>query len=212
MKYEKEYHSFFHKNLLKNNSYYLFRAKYADKIYWKYFENKNKKILEFGCGLGQNSYLHKENTLCIDISQFCKEECEKRGIKVIKDISKIKKDSFDGILSVHTLEHLEEPLKAIKEFYRVLKPRSRLVLVLPYEKNVPIRNFKPTKAKHLYNWTFKSINELLYDQGFKIKLNKFNYAKGYSIFYKYPLEIALRLIKLLGLITNSKEMIVVAEK
>ena len=68
--YEKKYHTIVHKNLLENERYYLFRAKCADRFYWKYLRGK---ILDFGCGLGQNIFLHKENSIGIEISEFAVE-------------------------------------------------------------------------------------------------------------------------------------------
>ena len=55
--YEGDYHRIIHKHLLQDEKYYLFRAKYATKSYWKYL---NGTLLEFGCGIGQNIYLQKD--------------------------------------------------------------------------------------------------------------------------------------------------------
>ena len=113
----------------------------------------------------------------------------------------------------HVLEHLKDPYEIIEEFYRVLKPGGRLVAVLPYSKiNKPINNFKSDVAKHLYNWNFNTIDELLNDVGFKIVLNKFNYGYGYSKLYKLNFKFAIFLLKLLGKLRNRKEMVVVGEK
>ena len=210
MSYGKEYHSEVHDNLLSNEKYYLFRAKCADKFYWKYLKGK---VLEFGCGLGQNIFLHKGDSLGIDVSDFALEECKKKGIDVEKDIKKIEIGSFDSILCCHVLEHLENPHEIIEEFYRVLKPNGGLVIVLPFSnKNKPIRNFKSDVAKHLYNWNFNSSNELLNDVGFKIVLNKFSYGYGYSKLYNLNFKLALFLLQILGKLKNRKEMIIVGEK
>lgn len=208
MKYEKSYHKFFHRNLLQKPGYYEFRAKSARIFYWKYLNGK--KFLEFGCGLGQNIFLHKEQAIGVDVSNLCISECKKRGIRVVRSTRSLKSNSFDGILSVHCLEHLKQPLQNLMELHRLLKKTGRLVLVLPHEKNYP--SLKRTKSRHLYNWTFKSINELLRETGFKPILNKFNYARGYSLFYKSPFPLALFLTKLFGRLSRNKEMLIVAEK
>ena len=82
--YEDKYHGFVHKNLLENSQYYQFRAKYASKIYWKYLKGK---VLEFGAGLGQNIFLHKDTAEGVDVSDFSIDFCKKKGIKVTKNIS-----------------------------------------------------------------------------------------------------------------------------
>jgi SAM-dependent methyltransferase len=206
--YERNYHEIVHKNLIKNPRYYSFRARYASKTYWKYLQGK---VLEFGSGLGQNIFLNKERAEGIDISDFSIEFAKKKDVKTTKDITKIKANTFDSVFSVHCLEHLENPFSFIKEFHRILKPNGKLLLVLPVStKNLPEKNFKPNIGKHLYGWNFSHINELLNLANFKIKLNKFNYASGYSIFYKSKFSFSL--IKILGYLRNKKEMIVLAEK
>ena len=208
--YEREYHSRVHKNLLENKKYYLFRAKCADLFYWKYL---NEKVLEFGCGVGQNIFLHKELSVGIDISDFSINECQKKGIKTEKNIKNIRNEIFDCVLCCHVLEHVKNPYETLSDFYRILKEGGSLVIVLPFSKNnKPIKNFKSDVAKHFYNWNFASINEILIDVGFRIKLNKFNYAYGYSKFYKIPFQIAIILLILFGRLAGKKEMIIVAEK
>ena len=208
--YEDEYHSIIHKHLLQDEKYYLFRAKHADKNYWKYLQGK---VLEFGCGLGQNIFLKKEQAIGIDISDFCKKECAKRGIDIIKDSKKINNNSFDSILACHVLEHMENPAETLKEFYRILKEKGKLVLILPVScHNRPYKNWQTDRSKHLFQWNFAAINELLYFIGFKINLNKFNYAYGYSIFYKLPFSIGHTLLQLAGFLRNRKEMVIVAHK
>ena len=210
MAYGKKYHSEVHNKLLSNEKYYLFRAKCADKFYWKYLRGR---VLEFGCGLGQNIFLHKEACLGIDVSEFALEECKKKDIGVEKDIKKIENGNFDSLLCCHVLEHLKNPYEIVEEFYRVLKPGGRLVMILPFsKKNRPIKDFKSDVAKHLYNWNFNAINELLNDVGFKVILNEFNYAYGYSKVYRFTFSWALFLLGLLGRLRGKKEMLIVAEK
>ena len=210
MRYEEEYHEIVHLNLLKNTRYYHFRAKYAKEIYLKHL---NGRILEFGSGLGQNIFLNKDRAEGLEISDFSINFSKKNGIKVTKSIEKLKSNFFDSVISVHSLEHLENPSYYLKEFHRVLKPSGKLLIVLPNQfKNKPIKGFKPDIGKHLYSWNFNSINELLNHNKFKIVLNKFNYAYGFSVFYRLPFKIAVLFIKLSAIIRNNKEMMILAQK
>ena len=205
--YEEEYHSVVHNHLL-DKDYYLFRAKCADKFYWKHI--KEGKVLDFGCGLGQNIFLHKDVSVGYDVSKFAIDKCREKGIETKE---KFVKDEFDGVLCVHVLEHLKNPYETLSKIYNLLKENGRLVIVLPYSlTNKPVKEFKRDIAKHFYNWNFNSVNELLNDVGFKIKLNKFNYAYGYSRLYRLPFGIAIVLLKLLGRLNNRREMIIVVEK
>jgi len=58
----------------------------------------------------------------------------KQGFQFIADaidLSMINDASYDFVLSCHSLEHVANPIKALKEWSRVMKNHGRLVLVLP---------------------------------------------------------------------------------
>src|SRR3972149_1477550 len=42
-----------------------------------------------------------------------------------------KTDVFDAVINIEVLEHLREPLDALKEIFRVLRPGGRLILIAP---------------------------------------------------------------------------------
>jgi SAM-dependent methyltransferase len=75
---------------------------------------------------------------------------KKYGKQIIldsSDLSNIKKESYDLILSSHSLEHLANPLKALFEWYRVLKPDGYILIVVPdkrytYDRLRPLTEFK----------------------------------------------------------------------
>lgn len=75
--------------------------------------------------------------VCLDISHRALTEARKRlgdhGLYVVGDVANLpfRKECFDGIVSLHTLHHLplEEQLKAYEEFYRLLVPGHRAVVV-----------------------------------------------------------------------------------
>ncbi len=207
--YDEMYHRKLHKNLLENKQYYLFRADYAAETYLKYLKGR---IFELGCGLGQNIYKIKEKATGIDIAGFAVKECKKRGINAVSDIDKLNGE-YDGCLSVHVFEHLENPSSYLEKINDKLNNNGRIVLVLPvFKKNTPENGYKKDVSSHLYYWNFNAINLLLARHGFRILHNEFNYARGFSLFYKLPYRLAKLLIKILGLVTNTKEMIIVAEK
>ena len=75
--------------------------------------------------------------LCMDISIVALQEARNRignkGLFVVGDIANLpfNDDSFDGIVSLHTLHHLpiNEQKKAYKDLYRVLRAGKNAVLV-----------------------------------------------------------------------------------
>ncbi len=59
-----------------------------------------------------------------------------------------KTDVFDVVVNVEVLEHLREPLDALKEMFRVLRPGGRLILIAPQgweEHGAPNDYFRFTK-------------------------------------------------------------------
>jgi SAM-dependent methyltransferase len=47
------------------------------------------------------------------------------------ELKDIESETYDFVVASHTLEHIANPLKALFEFKRVLKPNGYMVLVLP---------------------------------------------------------------------------------
>jgi ubiquinone/menaquinone biosynthesis C-methylase UbiE len=56
------------------------------------------------------------------------------NIDIMSNITSIPEPdgSFDAIMCIEVLEHLPEPLLAIKEFSRLLKPNGHLLLTAPF--------------------------------------------------------------------------------
>lgn len=57
--------------------------------------------------------------------------------------------SFDFLLSEHTLEHIGNALRALKEWIRVLKPGGHLILFLPHKERTNDRLRSRTTLSHL---------------------------------------------------------------
>jgi len=75
------------------------------------------------------------------------------------DLSTIPNEHFDIVLSCHSLEHIANPLKALKEWMRVLKPKGYILLILPnptftFDHKRPI-----TKFEHLVSDYHNNIDE-----------------------------------------------------
>ena len=120
----------------------------AGKIRWKrrvdtfkdYIGNKNKKILEIGCGTGLfTSEIANTNNqiIAIDISKDVLDIARKKVTKknVISKIDKTYKSSFkdksyDFIVGSSVLHHLDEDL-ALQEFFRVLKDGGKIIFTEP---------------------------------------------------------------------------------
>jgi len=70
-------------------------------------------------------------------------------IREATDLQGIADNSYDFVLSCHCLEHVANPLKALYEWKRVLKPGGQLVLVLPDKRHTFDINRPYTTLEHL---------------------------------------------------------------
>jgi SAM-dependent methyltransferase len=59
--------------------------------------------------------------------------------------------SYDFVLSSHNLEHLANPIKALTEWQRALRPDGALILVLPYYRETFDHRRKPTSVDHMFH-------------------------------------------------------------
>jgi SAM-dependent methyltransferase len=57
--------------------------------------------------------------------------------------------TYDVLLSSHNLEHFANPIKALKEWQRVLRPNGALVLILPDYRETFDHLRKPTEVAHM---------------------------------------------------------------
>jgi len=65
------------------------------------------------------------------------------------DLSPIASSTYDFVLSSHSLEHIANPIKALKEWLRVLKTGGALTLILPNPKYTFDHKRPITKLEHI---------------------------------------------------------------
>jgi ubiquinone/menaquinone biosynthesis C-methylase UbiE len=90
---------------------------------------------------------------------------ETSNLDIVSDITSIPEPdaSFDAIMCVEVLEHLPEPILAIKEFSRLLKPDGHLILTAPF---CSLTHMAPYHFYSGYNRYF--YEKHLTNNGFKI--------------------------------------------
>ncbi|MBI3398656.1 MAG: class I SAM-dependent methyltransferase [Deltaproteobacteria bacterium] len=99
---------------------------------------KGGDILDIGCGYGFFlSQMKKKGwqTCGMDVSETAVSYAKGRGLNVtlgtLEDI-KHKESSFDVATLFYVFEHLPDPLKALQEIRRILKPNGLLLLRVPH--------------------------------------------------------------------------------
>jgi len=172
MGYEQEYHEEKHQYLYSDPYYYKARAELARRRYFKK-EDSDQKILEVGVGLGQNIATF-EKKVGYDISEFAVKFCKTKDVMATTNINKIPDNLFDIAISVHMLEHVENPLKTLRLVHSKLRKGGKLILITPIDKPKKIKDNKLQKDinQHLWTWTPQLMINLLIKAEFKPIENK----------------------------------------
>ncbi len=102
------------------------------------------RILDAGAGeLAQKKYCEHLIYVSQDFAQYAgvgdgkglqKDKWDTSKLDIISDITNIPEpdESFDAIMCIEVFEHLPEPISAIKEFSRLIKPKGFLILTAPF--------------------------------------------------------------------------------
>lgn len=105
---------------------------------------ENSRILDAGAGTQQyrkfckhlnyvsqdfGSYDGKGDSAGLQMGEF-----DYGKLDIVSDITSIPEpdSSFDSIMCIEVLEHLPDPVQAIKEFSRLIKPKGHLILTAPF--------------------------------------------------------------------------------
>lgn len=209
--YEEWYHTERHNNHFKDD-YYNARAEIAISKFFSGFDT-SKRVLDFGCGLGQNIY-KLPNAEGYDISKFGIEFCRKKGIKATNDLSALPDGAYDIVLSAHVLEHHPNPKEMLAQIFSKLKKGATLILVIPHEVHGKAR-LELDLNQHLFSWNFQTINNLLLTTGFMVRKNKYIRGAGYyKLLWLSKINFSLYRMatSLLSRLSGIKEMMIIAEK
>jgi SAM-dependent methyltransferase len=93
---------------------------------------------------------------------FRYDERHEPGMQFIReatDLRDISSECYDIVLSSHTLEHTANPLRALAEWKRVLRPGGTLVLIVPHKDGTFDHRRPGTTLKHLEDDLAKSMSE-----------------------------------------------------
>ncbi len=105
-------------------------------------EVENKKILDAGCGGGNECKLlakKKAKVFGIDVSEemlkIAMKKCKGYGVKFFqRDMERtgFKDESFDIIISLFSIHYKRNLERVLKEFYRILREDGKILVVVPH--------------------------------------------------------------------------------
>lgn len=132
----------------------------ARKIKWELVPYTRGTVLDIGCG-PYKAFPHFVGfDSCIDTQLF--------GIPMLPDIkgectdlSRFASQSHDAVFSSHCLEHIEDHKKALREWWRVIKPGGHLCLYLPHKDFYPNIGVEGANPDHKHDFTPQDIIDVM---------------------------------------------------
>ena len=150
----------------------------------------NKSILDFGCGKGGFLRLLKQNNVSndltgLELNQTNNNNINLGGITCLFDL-KNSVSKFDFIFLNHVFEHLDNPIKVLKDLTSMLSEKGKIIIEIPHGNDFLIKNSGLDSFK---NFTFWSEHLCLYTEKFvrnlfsKLNINEYHisYRQRYNL-------------------------------
>lgn len=152
----------------------------------------NSKILDIGCGfnykllLEVEAYINEGYGIDFKVPELKRGKIKTKQIK-ISDKLPFNENSFDFVIMLAVLEHLNCPIEIVKEVERILKPNGKLILTVPSKYSKPALEFLANKMKivneeeindHKKYYNYKDL-EKLFKKTNKLKIQKHIYFQLY---------------------------------
>ena len=158
-------------------------------------KKNDTKILDAGCGPGHFLSRLKEhgNIYGTDYSKDALAFClQKHSIPVfVSDLERIpiRSDYFDCIVSLETIEHVQQDVSVLREYHRILKPGGVCLISVPAF--MSLWGSHDEWNKHFRRYERAELKQKIEDTGFSIK--ECHYIKG--LFF-LPLWVVRKLKKI----------------
>lgn len=161
------------------------------------------RILEVGCGTGE---LLKEidclgSVRGIDISPRAIEFCKERGLTnaAVGDVAQIPfpEESFDVVIALDVLEHLENDSEGCNELIRVLAPGGVAIVAVPAF--MFLWGITDVVSHHFRRYTRKQIAVCMREAGFTIER-----ATYFNTFLFLPIAVVRLCVRILGIKVRSE--------
>lgn len=145
------------------------------------------RVLEAGCGIGSTSrlLLGKSQLVLVDTDGFYVDRMEQRYghlenvTAILGDLedqglyTKLAAESFDTVLCVNVIEHLDAPAIAVAGFSQILVPCGHLLVLVPAHRR--LYSAADEALEHRMRYDAEDLRALLESEGFEIlRMTQFN--------------------------------------
>lgn len=155
--------------------------------------SKEKVVLDIGGGERFQKWLAPYKDLFKNVDYKSMDYDARTGADVVGDIHNIPLDdgTMDAIICSSVLEHVKDPIRAVKELHRILKPGGKIFLYVP-----SIYPYHARKGSYPDYWRFFDDTLFFMFEDFsKVELEK---SGGYfkALLYFFPFQHKLKFIML----------------
>lgn len=152
----------------------LFQAEY-----FRPFCNENAVLLDFGCANGlMLRSLPAKRRIGVEVNPQALEECrrlseaEDIAVELHESLASVADESVDVVISNHCLEHVLDPLFALKEIRRILKAGGEFAMVVPFDdfRARGQRVWRPgSPSNHLFTWCPLNLGNVVTEAGLDVQ-------------------------------------------
>ena len=176
------------------------------------FSNKELNVLDAGSGFGQYTYwMHRHfknsSILAVDVKEEqvadCNnffQQCGASNVHFeIADLTKFRKENnYDLVLCVDVMEHIEEDVLVLKNYYSSLKPGGMLLISTPSDRGGSDAHDSSDESfieEHVRNgYNIDEMKNKLIQAGFGKSEIKYSYGTpgkiSWKLSMKYPIQLA----------------------
>lgn len=152
----------------------------------------NSKLLDIGCGfdykflLEVEPYISEGYGIDFKVPELKNGKIKTKQIKLNYKLP-FNESTFDFVIMLAVLEHLDHPIEKVKEIERILKPKGKLILTVPSRNSKPVLEFLAYKMKivneedindHKKYYNYKDL-EKLFKETAKLKIQEHKYFQFY---------------------------------
>jgi 2-polyprenyl-3-methyl-5-hydroxy-6-metoxy-1,4-benzoquinol methylase len=185
--------SFTHNDLIRNKNWFYgwFNSLQS---FFDFKHGKNRRVLEIGCSIGAAADILYERgfrVIATDISSYAVKNAKKLLPHIKFEVLDIDatpkyKDTFDLIYSFEVIEHLENPLRCLKNMYAMLDKGGSVICSTPYPYPYVFFDKTHISVKYPDEWI-----KLFREAGFKnVQYKQVGFV---PFFYRYSPHLHIKL-------------------
>jgi len=150
-----------------------------ERVFWRLIRkySRGTVVLDVGCGTGLLLRHMNDAAIGLDINPWsvakAKERTQKQVVRADAEALPFQDSVLDIVVCTETLEHLPNPVGALKEMNRVLKKNGKIIGSVPHPhigwKLRFLSSTHPHDEPFHNNYTRSQVQTMLHSAGFRVK-------------------------------------------